>query len=53
MSACNLTAKDVVGVGMGVPGMIDSTAGEVVFSNNLEWEHFFIADSVKEKRACP
>ena len=40
--------SDVVGVGMGVPGMIDSERGEVVYSNNLNWEHFFIAKAVEE-----
>lgn len=32
---------------MGVPGMIDSVNGEVVYSNNLGWEHFFIAGAVE------
>ena len=47
LSRVNMTASDVVGIGMGVPGMIDSEAGEVVYSNNLGWEHFFISDKVK------
>ena len=45
---CNLTTDDIVGVGMGVPGMIDSQKGEVVYSNNLKWEHFFIAEELKK-----
>ena len=47
LSGVNMTASDVVGIGMGVPGMIDSEAGEVVYSNNLGWEHFFISDKVE------
>ena len=44
----HLTASDVVGIGMGVPGMIDSERGEVVYSNNLGWEHFMIGERVGE-----
>lgn len=42
-----LTVQELSGLGMGVPGMIDSEKGEVVFSNNLAWEHFFIAEAVE------
>ena len=50
---CNLTTDDIVGVGMGVPGMIDSQKGEVVYSNNLKWEHFFIAEELKKLISLP
>ena len=40
LSATNLTKDDVVGVGIGVPGMIDSGEGVVVYSNNLRWKDF-------------
>ena len=43
-----LEASDIVGIGMGVPGMIDSSRGEVVYSNNLGWEHFMISDAVEK-----
>ena len=45
----NMTTVDVAGIGMGVPGMIDSQKGEVVYSNNLGWEHFFIAEELKKQ----
>ncbi len=48
LSAANMTASDVIGIGMGVPGMIDGNRGEVVYSNNLGWEHFFISDKVEK-----
>lgn len=48
LKQANLTKEDVVGVGMGSPGMIDSERGEVVFSNNLNWEHFKICDEVQK-----
>ncbi len=46
LSETGLSKNDVVGIGMGVPGMIDSKNGVVVFSNNLRWKDFHIADEV-------
>ena len=36
-----------VGIGMGVPGMIDSKAGVVIYSNNLDWHDVPLAQEVK------
>ena len=47
LAATNLTASDIEGVGIGVPGMIDSKAGEVVYSNNLRWKSFMISETVE------
>ena len=41
-----LTKEEVVGIGMGVPGMIDSKEGVVIFSGNLKWKDFPIAEKV-------
>lgn len=49
----NMTVDDVVGIGIGSPGMIDSKTGEVIYSNNLAWEHFFLADEVEELTSLP
>ena len=46
MAKVGLSADDVEGIGMGVPGMIDSKAGNVTYSNNLKWKDFHIADEV-------
>ena len=43
-----LTKDDVVGIGMGVPGMIDSERGVVLLSNNLRWLDFHIAEEVSK-----
>ena len=43
-----LGADDVEGIGMGVPGMIDSKAGNVIYSNNLQWKDFRIGETVGE-----
>lgn len=48
LQSVGMQASDVVGIGMGVPGMIDSERGEVVYSNNLNWEHFFISEEVEK-----
>ena len=48
LEKANMSASDIVGIGVGVPGMIDSARGEVVYSNNFGWEHFMLADKVKE-----
>ena len=47
MERLNLTASDVEGIGMGVPGMINSKAGIVTYSNNLAWENFAIGERVE------
>lgn len=49
LSDSGLEPTDVVGIGMGVPGMIDSERGEVIYSNNLAWEHFPIAKEVEAR----
>ncbi len=43
-----LGADDVEGIGMGVPGMIDSKNGNVIYSNNLAWKDFDIGPRVAE-----
>ena len=53
LERANMTASDAVGIGMGVPGMIDSAKGEVVYSNNLGWEHFYIRDEVEKLTGLP
>jgi len=46
LNRTGLVASDVEGIGMGVPGMIDSQNGIVVNSNNLKWYDFHIAERV-------
>ena len=48
MKRVGLTAGDVEGIGMGVPGMIDSKAGNVIYSNNLRWKDFRIGETVEK-----
>ena len=46
---CGLSKDDLEGIGMGVPGMIDSERGIVISSNNLNWHDFNIAEAVSSK----
>jgi len=46
MGVLGLKKDDVEGLGMGVPGMIDSKAGNVIYSNNLRWKDFRIGEKV-------
>lgn len=43
-----LGVDDVEGIGMGVPGMIDSKNGNVIYSNNLAWKDFNIGPKVSK-----
>ena len=49
----NMKTGDIVGIGMGSPGMIDSEKGEVVFSGNLNWEHFPVCAEIEKLIALP
>ena len=53
MEKTDLTAEDLVGVGIGVPGMIDSQKGEVIYSNNLGWKDFSISGKVSAALGLP
>lgn len=48
LSGVNLSLSDVEGVGIGCPGMIDSATGNVIYSNNLNWNDFNIASGVSK-----
>lgn len=53
LERAGLTSEDVCGIGMGVPGMIDSRKGEVVYSNNLPFLHFPMAKEVENRTKIP
>lgn len=46
LEKAGLTAEDVVGIGMGVPGMIDGKSGKVICWENLGWTDFAIVDEL-------
>lgn len=50
----NLPNKDeIAGIGLGIPGSIDSVAGVVTFSNNLEWEDLHVIEMFKKHFDLP
>lgn len=48
IKSANLKTDDIVGIGMGAPGMIDSDKGIIICSENLYFENFHIADKLSE-----
>ena len=44
----NLKNEDILGIGMGAPGMIDSDKGIIICSENLFFENFPIAEKISE-----
>ncbi|MBQ7924104.1 MAG: ROK family protein [Clostridia bacterium] len=48
-----ISKTEIVGLGIGSPGMIDSKKGEVVFSGNLHWTHFPIAEETAKRIGLP
>ncbi|MBO5411782.1 MAG: ROK family protein [Clostridia bacterium] len=53
LTKSGLSKSEFVGVGMGVPGMIDSKTGCVVYSNNLKWKDFYIAEKLTALTGLP
>ena len=45
--------KDIVGIGCGVPGIIDSTNGIVTFSSNLKWYNFPLKEVLEKGLGLP
>ncbi len=42
-----LDFTDITGIGMGIPGTVDSISGEVLYSNNLGWQNVKITKEIK------
>ena len=53
LASLNLTASDALGIGIGVPGMVDSSEGVVIYSNNLGWKDFSISTTVERLTGLP
>lgn len=49
LDKAGLSVGDVEGLGMGVPGMIDSKNGTVIFSNNFNWKDVKICNGIKAR----
>ncbi len=53
LARTGLNPDDTEGIGMGVPGMIDSKNGVVIYSNNLKWKDFAIGEEVSSQTGLP
>jgi len=45
--------EKVCGIGLGIPGLIDSTNGIVTFSDNLRWEDLHVAELFEKELGIP
>ncbi len=53
VSHAGLTLRDCVFAGVGCPGTIDPQKGQVVYSNNLNWEHVPLAQELQQRLELP
>ena len=50
---CDLTAKQVRGIGIGAPGAVDPEHGEVVFAPNLNWKDVALVQELEKRLDLP
>ena len=53
LSLANMTAADVQGVGIGIPGMVDSQTGAVIFATNLGWGNIPLGGPISKALGLP
>lgn len=53
MERQGLKNTDVVGIGMGAPGMIDSQTGVVIYWNNMGWKDFALGEKLQALTGLP
>jgi predicted NBD/HSP70 family sugar kinase len=49
----NLECSDILGIGIGLPGIVDTQTGVFVFAPSWGWENVNLADKLKEKFPIP
>lgn len=50
---CDLTMKQIRGVGIGAPGAVNPETGEVIFAPNLKWEEVPLKKELEKKLGVP
>jgi glucokinase len=50
---CDLTMKQVRGVGVGAPGAVDTESGRVIFAPNLGWENVPLKKELEKQLEVP
>lgn len=49
LQACQLSEDQILGLGVGMPGLLDSEAGIVLFSPDFQWEHIPLIERLEEE----
>ena len=49
----DLNLEDIIGIGIGVPGAVDTSTGIVSFSNNLDWHDLYLKEMIKKSFNLP
>jgi glucokinase len=50
---CDLTLKDIRGIGIGAPGAVDATEGRVIFAPNLSWKNVALKQELERELSVP
>jgi glucokinase len=50
---CDLSLKQIKGIGVGAPGAVDPEAGKVIFAPNLEWEDLPLKRDLEKQLDLP
>ncbi len=50
---CDLSLKQIRGVGLGAPGAVNPQAGEVIFAPNLKWEDVLLKKELEKHLSVP
>ena len=50
---CDLTLKQIKGIGLGAPGAVDPESGTVIFAPNLRWEDVPLAKDLEKLLGIP
>lgn len=50
---CDLSLKQVKGIGLGAPGAVDSESGRVIFAPNLAWENIPLKKELEKQLDVP
>ena len=48
LKTSKLTPDKVVGIGIGIPGLVDSEKGEILYSENLKWVNYGVAADIEK-----
>lgn len=53
IARCGLSKKNCAGIGVGSPGTCNAETGEVVYTNNIKWEHVPVCSELTRLTGLP